>query len=138
MVKTKTKIICTIGPATIEKKEIAEMYKSGMDAIRINLSHGDFDQYDKMIKNMKSVCDVPIIFDTQGPEVRTVNEHLHFEKGDVISFGLSVDVFKNLKKNDSLSFNDGLNKGAITDLKDKKVFSKKQKFMYCLTLEFIS
>jgi pyruvate kinase len=120
----KTKIVCTIGPACMDKKIMNNLFNYGMNAARINMSHGDFAQYDKIISNLRSVCSVPVILDTQGSEVRTVNEVIIFKKGEIISFGLSVDIFKNLKKDDILFLNDGLDEGVIVKISDKKIFLK--------------
>ncbi|MFA5303889.1 MAG: pyruvate kinase [Candidatus Nanoarchaeia archaeon] len=120
----KTKIVCTIGPACIDKETMKEMFLHGMNAIRINMSHGDFKQYDTIIGNIRSMCNVPIILDTVGPEVRTVNEHIVFKKGDVVSFGLSVNIFNKLHENDVFFLNDGLDEGTVKEIKGKKVFLK--------------
>jgi pyruvate kinase len=72
MVIIKTKIICTIGPATGSFSAIKELYDAGMNVARINCSHGDHLQYRDFIKNIRSVSkDIAIMFDTQGPEIRT-------------------------------------------------------------------
>lgn len=120
----KTKIVCTIGPACIEKEVMKDLFSQGMNAARINMSHGDFKQYGTIINNLRSVCSVPVILDTQGPEVRTVNEHIHFKKDDMISFGLNVDIFSKLKINNILYLNDGLDEGIVKKIKDDKVFLK--------------
>jgi pyruvate kinase len=118
----KTKIVCTIGPACIEKDVIRELFEHGMNAARINMSHGDFSQYDKILNNLRSVCNVPVILDTQGPEARTVNERIVFKKGDIVGFGLTADVFKKLRKNDIIFLNDGVDEGAISEIIGKRVF----------------
>jgi len=68
----KTKIVCTIGPATESVSAIRELCCAGMSVARINCSHGDHLQYRRFINNIKSVSkDIAIMFDTQGPEIRT-------------------------------------------------------------------
>ena len=72
----KTKIICTIGPASEDPKIIEQLIKSGMNAARLNFSHGDHDEHGSRIKNIKMLrekLDLPvaIILDTKGPEIRT-------------------------------------------------------------------
>ncbi|MDD4353151.1 MAG: pyruvate kinase [Candidatus Nanoarchaeia archaeon] len=120
----KTKIVCTIGPACLDKNVLQELIEHGMNAARINMSHGDFNQYDKIISNLRSICNEPVILDTQGPEVRTVNDLLVFKKGDIINFGLSINIFSKLKINDTFYLNDGLDEGEIYEIKNKKVFLK--------------
>ncbi|MEM2985250.1 MAG: pyruvate kinase, partial [Candidatus Jordarchaeaceae archaeon] len=51
----KTKIICTIGPASLNLKTIKKMYEAGMDVVRINTAHGDFNQYKEIINLTRSV-----------------------------------------------------------------------------------
>lgn len=117
----KTKIICTIGPASMDKKTIIKMHKNGMNACRINMSHGDFKQYTKMIKNIRSVCNVPIILDTQGPEVRVVNKTKLFKKNEIVNIKLSVNIYSQLKKGKKILFNDGLDKATIVSIKKNSV-----------------
>lgn len=71
----KTKIICTIGPASESKEVISNMTKAGMDVVRLNFSHGTHDDYRKKIQTIKEVRDekqipLPILLDTKGPEFR--------------------------------------------------------------------
>ncbi len=78
MYKAKTKIICTIGPASDNKKTITELVENGLSIARLNLSHGTKEYYKKIINIIKEVreeLDVPvaILMDTRGPEIRTKN-----------------------------------------------------------------
>ncbi len=86
-----TKIICTISPITGSEKKLTEMYKAGMNAVRLNMTHGDHESHLKIIKlvtklNKTFKYPVPIILDTQGPEVRTgtLQNDIKLEKGDII------------------------------------------------------
>ncbi len=117
----KTKIICTLGPSSMDENIIKKMVNNGMNSARINLSHGDFEQYEKIIENVRNVSDIPILLDTQGPEVRTVNEDIVFEEDDVIEFSLSVDIYDKLSKGVEVLFNDGMNNGEIIDVKKDSV-----------------
>ncbi len=85
----RTKIIATIGPATFDKKIVEEMYNCGLDAIRINTSHGDFEQYKKAISVIRKVGDIPIILDTQGRGTRLRGESIVVEKGKTVKVGFS-------------------------------------------------
>ena len=51
----KTKVICTIGPASLDKYVMKQMIEKGMDVIRLNLSHGDEDFCDKAIKMLRQL-----------------------------------------------------------------------------------
>lgn len=71
----KTKIICTIGPSSEDKKTIAAMTEAGCDVVRLNFSHGTHEDYAKKIKAIKEVREekrvpLPILLDTKGPEFR--------------------------------------------------------------------
>ncbi len=119
----KTKILCTIGPVSMNKEVISQLYDAGMNAARINMSHGDFNQYLEIISNVRNSCNIPIIIDTQGPEVRTINENIKFKKGDIVSFGLNVNIFSKLKKGLRFFINNGLDEGVIENIKDGKVYA---------------
>lgn len=77
MINTKrTKIVCTIGPATKDVEVLKKMMIAGMNVARLNFSHGSFqDQevyYNAIIQARKEVdLPVAILLDTQGPEIRT-------------------------------------------------------------------
>lgn len=71
----KTKVICTIGPASIEKDVLRQMIEKGMDIVRLNLSHGHEEFCDKAIKNVRELeremnRTIGILLDTKGPEIR--------------------------------------------------------------------
>lgn len=74
----RTKIVCTIGPAS-EKKEIFEqLVKNGLNVARLNFSHGSHEEHQKridMIKEVRQELNQPIaiLLDTKGPEIRTGN-----------------------------------------------------------------
>lgn len=94
----KTKIICTIGPATSSKEVLMKMYHAGMNVVRLNMSHGTHESHLKIIKTIKSInkevkYSIPIILDTQGPEIRTGNlqNDLQLNEGDVITVSVRAD-----------------------------------------------
>ena len=71
----KTKIICTLGPASETKEIISAMADAGMNVARINFSHGTHEQHAEKIKTIKAVraekkIPLPIMLDTKGPEFR--------------------------------------------------------------------
>lgn len=74
----KTKIICTIGPATSSYEMLEKMYHAGMNVVRLNMSHGTQDTHKKVIRSIKNLNQkikdsIPVLLDTQGPEIRTGN-----------------------------------------------------------------
>lgn len=71
----KTKIICTIGPASQSKEMIEELAKTGMNVCRLNFSHEDHIQHQSRIETIREVSDrtgynLAILLDTKGPEIR--------------------------------------------------------------------
>lgn len=71
----KTKIICTLGPNTMDETKIKEMINNGMNVARINLSHSSHVFAEKMVEKIRSInkelgTNVGILFDTKGPEIR--------------------------------------------------------------------
>ncbi len=81
----KTKIICTLGPASCNEEMIKKMLKAGMDVARVNFSHGDRQGHGKTIDLFRRVRDglgIPaaVMLDTKGPEIRTKD----FEGGKVV------------------------------------------------------
>lgn len=76
----KTKIVCTIGPAS--ENRLAELIDAGMNVARLNFSHGDFEEHGARVKGIREAAKaagkyVAILLDTKGPEIRTNN----FENG---------------------------------------------------------
>lgn len=72
---TKTKIICTVGPATDDEKILEQMMLSGMNVARFNFSHGKYEEHTKRFEEVVKLRDklsLPIatLLDTKGPEIR--------------------------------------------------------------------
>ncbi len=72
---TRTKIICTIGPAVNSVEKIVELIEAGMNVARLNFSHGTHEEHlasIKMIKEARTLTNKPvaILLDTKGPEIR--------------------------------------------------------------------
>ena len=90
----KTKIICTIGPASDTEKTISAMTDAGMDVVRLNFSHGTHEDYAKKIQMIKKVREnkqipLPILLDTKGPEFRIKtfeNDKIYLNEGDEFTF----------------------------------------------------
>lgn len=93
----KTKIICSIGPASDSVEVMSEMVNKGMDCARINLSHATHDDILKtidVIRQVRNECHAPvaIMYDTKGPEFRTLkfkDEGVTLKKGDTIKMSKS-------------------------------------------------
>lgn len=73
----KTKIVCTIGPKSESKEMLSKLVANGMNVMRLNFSHGDFDEHGARITKIREICEetgknVAVLLDTKGPEIRTV------------------------------------------------------------------
>ena len=74
--KKRTKIVCTIGPASDTPEIIRDMILAGMNVCRLNFSHGSHEEHTariKIIKEVRAEMDefIGILLDTKGPEIRT-------------------------------------------------------------------
>ncbi len=125
----KTKIICTIGPATNTLDKIRQLAAAGMNIARINMSHGDHKAHLEVIQKIKSynktaAMPIAILLDTQGPEIRTgdILQNFTLNVGDVIeitagsenSESQSVitvnyrDMLKDMKPGDRITVDNGI------------------------------
>ncbi|MGL5947547.1 MAG: pyruvate kinase PykF [Aeromonas sp.] len=73
----KTKIVCTIGPKTESKEMLTKMLEAGMNVMRLNFSHGNFEEHSVRINTLRDVMKdtgrrAAILLDTKGPEIRTI------------------------------------------------------------------
>ena len=90
----KTKIICTLGPASNNDKVLSEMIDAGMNVARLNFSHGTHEEHAAKIEMIKRVRDhkkvpLPIMLDTKGPEfrIRTFKDgKIKLKEGDTFTF----------------------------------------------------
>lgn len=72
----KTKIVCTIGPASESLEMLTQLIASGLNVARLNFSHGDYEEHGNRITRIRQACKqlnktVAILLDTKGPEIRT-------------------------------------------------------------------
>ena len=73
----KTKIVCTIGPKTESVEMLTKLVDAGMNVMRLNFSHGNFEEHAARITNFREVMansgkQLAILLDTKGPEIRTI------------------------------------------------------------------
>ncbi|MDG5471049.1 pyruvate kinase [Jeotgalibacillus sp. ET6] len=96
----KTKIVCTIGPASESIEKLTQLMEAGMNVARLNFSHGDFEEHGARIKNIREAASrlgksVGILLDTKGPEIRTntmENGAIHLEAGKQIIVSMNEVV----------------------------------------------
>jgi pyruvate kinase len=126
---SKTKIVCTIGPASESVKVLEQMIRTGMNVARLNFSHGDFDSHKKVIDNIRAAAGavgkrVAIMADLPGPKMRIgqlAEEPIELVPGDPFTLTTEEIVGDNkrvsmsfprlpqvVKKGDILFLNDGL------------------------------
>ncbi len=128
-VEKKTKIVCTIGPGSMNPDTMKRMYAAGMDAARINTAHGDFEQYDQIIQMTRAVGEIPIIMDLKGPEVRIrTKDQLEVDDGDVIVAGFgderlnfSYDFYDEVSVGDRIAIDDGTINTTVEKKTDRKL-----------------
>ena len=141
----KTKIICTIGPASENEETLTQMCLAGMNVARLNFSHGTHEEHAKKIELIKRVREklnlpIAILLDTKGPEYRIRT----FKDGKVeiktgAEFTFTVDEIegdetkvavnykalnKDLKPGDVLTVNNGLVKFQVQEIKGNDIITK--------------
>lgn len=141
----KTKIVCTLGPASDTEEIIASMADAGMNVARINFSHGTHEDHAKKIAMIKRVREskgiaLPIMLDTKGPEFRIgvfKNGKIDLAEGDAFTF-TSEDVegdetqvsvsYKNIcnemNPGDKILLNNGLMVFEVVKVAKPKVLCK--------------
>ncbi len=89
---TRTKIVCTIGPATESRDMLGKLARGGMDVARLNLSHGDHAFHSRVARRIRSIgkeADLPIAIleDLQGPRIRVgdCDTVIDLKKGQLLS-----------------------------------------------------
>ncbi len=89
----KTKIICTLGPATDSPEMIRQLITAGANVFRLNMSHGTHEWVRDLVRRVRVVAEqmsanIAIMMDTQGPAIRTgdVATQLNLKPGDIIEF----------------------------------------------------
>ncbi len=104
----KTKVVCTIGPASEQKDCLEKLIgTAGMNVMRMNFSHGDYEEQGFRIKNVKALNAekgwfVGMCLDTKGPEIRTGylenDEPVMLHKGDIIRITMDYSYLGNANK----------------------------------------
>jgi pyruvate kinase len=108
----KTKIVCTIGPASESPDTMCQLVEAGMNVARINFSFGGFSDHKKVIENLRSASTatgrrLAIMADLPGPKMRIgqlTNEPIELKPGD--SFTLTTDEIAGDSTRVSVSFKD--------------------------------
>ncbi|HJE19931.1 MAG TPA: pyruvate kinase [Aliicoccus persicus] len=125
----KTKIVCTIGPASESPEMLEKLILAGMNVARLNFSHGDHEEHKARIDNIRMIArkldkTVAILLDTKGPEIRThnmENDQVELERGQTIDismtevlgnnerFSVTYDqLIEDISESDTILLDDGL------------------------------
>ncbi len=108
----KTKIVCTLGPASSDRETMKAMLEAGMNVVRLNFSHGTHEGHKKTIEEFRKVRDelglpAAVLLDTKGPEIRTgnfVNGEEILENGQ--TFVLTTENIEGTKERVSVTYKD--------------------------------
>lgn len=124
----RTKIVCTIGPASESKEMLSKLYDAGMNMARLNFSHGSHEEHLKKIERVHELNEengwhIGVMLDTKGPEIRVgvmENGLVAFEKGDRVKivreevvgnrerFHINCDeLYDDVKAGNKILINDG-------------------------------
>ncbi len=141
----RTKIICTLGPASDNPCVLRKLILGGMDIARMNFSHGSHEEHKKRLDQFKKIRDelgrsVALLLDTKGPEIRTgnfkdgivtliegkdfilVNEDII---GDESKCTITYkELYKDVDVGSKILVNDGLVELEVAKIKDKDIYCK--------------
>ena len=141
----KTKIICTLGPASDKPETVRQLIEHGADVFRLNMSHAEHAWVRKIVPQIRELADdvgrtVAILLDTQGPAIRTgdLKTDLHLQPGDIIEFTVrgakseekySVDVnyedlVNDINVGDTVLVDNGMIRLLVLEKKKNRVICK--------------
>ena len=142
----KTKIIATLGPACSSKTMLSKLIISGVDVFRINFSHADHKEVERIVSDIKDLRTkhnkhVSVLGDLQGPKIRLANvlPETYLKKGDNITF--STAKIKNGNSNNVTinyaSFPKDVKRGETVLVDDGKIILKVEKTDRVSTVDLI-
>lgn len=141
----KTKIVCTIGPATESVETLKELIKAGMNVARINFSHGGYEEQEEKVENLKKArkelnTPVALMLDTKGPEIRTgklaenatileSGEKIVLTTEEILGDKTKVtvsykDLYKEVKKDTIILIDDGCIETVVEEVKGTDIICK--------------
>lgn len=140
----KTKIVCTIGPASETVDQLVQLIDAGMNVARLNFSHGDHEEHRARIKNIREASrktgqTVAIMLDTKGPEIRTgelESESVELSAGHQLEIAMddqpgneqriSVSypgLIHDIHVGSTILLDDGLIELEVADINDEKIIT---------------
>jgi pyruvate kinase len=139
----RTKIVATIGPASWDEPVLDKLIKSGVDAVRLNFSHGKHEEHRVVIVRTREIAakyarPIAIIADLQGPKIRVgtlpidglalkVGDEVKFVYGEDYVDGLipvQHDIVKHMKAGERLFLRDGIIEIEVLTVKDDVITGK--------------
>jgi pyruvate kinase len=138
---TKTKIVCTLGPASATAEVLEKMLLAGMDIVRLNFSHGAHEDHKKLFDTVRALSEkydhqLSIICDIQGPKIRTgkmaepfvvaVGDRIDVTPNQVLGTKECIQIkyehmLKDLKEKDTIFINDGIIKLVVEKKNEKSL-----------------
>lgn len=141
-----SKIVCTLGPKTCDIESIENLAETGMDIVRLNMSHGTHEWHGNVISNVREIntrgrFNLGILLDTKGPEVRSgdLKAPIRVKRGDKFTwtvrkdsenFGANTvdvsydDFINDVNVGDMLLVDGGMSSFLVTEVTDADVFSE--------------
>lgn len=140
----KTKMVCTIGPKSEPREIMEQLLNSGMNVMRLNFSHGDFEEHGGRITSIEAIMEktgkvFAVLLDTKGPEIRTGDlkigdNEMALKEGDFITLTTDAsylgdeqkiavsyaNLAKDLKIGSTVLLDDGLIALEVVEKKDDK------------------
>jgi len=138
----KTKIICTLGPATDDEEVLRGLFYNGMNVARLNFSHGSHEEHKARMDSFKKIradlkFPVGLLLDTKGPEIRIKTfkngkielkegQEFNFVSKDIVGDENNVSItypnlYKDIKVGDKILIDDGLIGLAIVEKNSKRI-----------------
>ncbi len=138
----KTKILCTLGPATSSSDSIRKLLLAGMDGVRLNFSHGSYSFYENLFDQIHNACSeenfpLAVLLDLQGPKIRigelgepeieiVTGENIEITIAEIVGTKEKISTsYKELPEDaevgDPILIDDGLIRLRITERKEKSV-----------------
>ena len=117
----KTKILCTLGPSSYTTEDIEKLILAGMDGVRLNFSHGNYDFFEKVFDNIYNACvkektPLAVLIDLQGPKIRVgelVEPEIELVTGEKIE--ITTENIKGTQKRISTSYKYLVEEASVGD-----------------------
>ncbi|SDZ54511.1 pyruvate kinase [Evansella caseinilytica] len=138
----KTKIVCTIGPASEKVEKLKALISAGMNVARLNFSHGDYEEHGARIRNIRAAAkelrkNVAILLDTKGPEIRTQTVEggeVELVQGEFVKISMTEVVgtaekfsvtypglINDVEEGSTILLDDGLIELKVTEISDGEI-----------------